>query len=155
MSCISLSTLSCQCPVLFWHFAGRTVISLNAFHDCHLYNILKSWLCSTLTCTNSLRYCKVLNNLAPFDPSNVFVIYSSEYSGSALPCVRKPIRATNRLLSSLFHRSPDAWNALPAALRSSSSLTAFRGGLNNRVDFNFCECYIFLVRVWILVFFLF
>jgi hypothetical protein len=42
------------------------------------------------------------------------------------PFLQKPIKATNRHLSIIFFRSVDAWNALPPALRSSSSLPAFK-----------------------------
>jgi hypothetical protein len=72
-------------------------------------------------------YYKVLNNLTPFDPSEVFSVYTpSSWSRSEMPYLRKPIKATDRLLSTFFFRSIDAWNALPAALRSSSSLAVFK-----------------------------
>jgi hypothetical protein len=72
----------------------------------------------------------VINHLTPFNPSDVFIVYSPEArSRSNLPYLQKPIKATNRLLSVLFFRSVDAWNALPPALRSSPSLPAFKRGL--------------------------
>lgn len=72
-------------------------------------------------------YYKVLNRLTPFNPSEVFNIYSPPSSSrSELPYLLKPVHVTNQLLSSLFHRNIDAWNALPAALRSLSSLPAFK-----------------------------
>jgi hypothetical protein len=67
-----------------------------------------------------IYYYKVINHLTPFNPSDVFIVYSPEArSRSNLPYLQKPIKATNRLLSVLFFRSVDAWNALPPALRSS------------------------------------
>ena len=75
-------------------------------------------------------YYKVLNHLTPFTPSEVFNIYSPPAcSRSELPYLLKPTHATNRLMSSLFYRSIDAWNALPVALRSSSSLSTFKHNL--------------------------
>jgi hypothetical protein len=74
-----------------------------------------------------IYYYEVLNNLTPFDPSEIFSVYTpSSWSRSEMPYLQKPIKATNRLLSTFFFRSIDAWNALPAALRSSSSLPAFK-----------------------------
>jgi hypothetical protein len=72
-------------------------------------------------------YYKVLNNLTPFDPSEVISVYTpSSWSRSEMPYLQKPIEATNRLLSTFFLRSIDAWNVLPAALWSSSSLPVFK-----------------------------
>jgi hypothetical protein len=77
-----------------------------------------------------IYYFKVLHNLTPFEPSNVFIIYyPSERSRSELPYLQKPVKATNKLLSTLFYRNVDAWNALPASLRLSSSLPKFKRGL--------------------------
>lgn len=77
-----------------------------------------------------IYYFKVLHNLTPFEPSNVFIIYyPSERSRSELPYLQKPVKATNKFQSTLFYRNVDAWNALPAALRLSSSLPKFKRGL--------------------------
>jgi hypothetical protein len=74
-----------------------------------------------------IYYYKVLNNLTPLDPYAVFSVYTpSPWSRSAMPYLLKPTKATNRVLSTFFFRSIDAWNALPAALRSSSSLPVFK-----------------------------
>jgi hypothetical protein len=74
-----------------------------------------------------IYYYKVLNNLTPFDPSEVFSVYTpSSWSRSEMPYMQKPIKAMNRVLSTFCFRSTYAWNALPAALRSSSSLTVFK-----------------------------
>jgi hypothetical protein len=74
-----------------------------------------------------IYYYKVLNNLTPFDPSEVFSVYTpSSWSRSDMSHSQKPIKGTNRLLSTFFFRSIDAWNALPAALRSSASLPVFK-----------------------------
>jgi hypothetical protein len=74
-----------------------------------------------------IYYYKVLNNLTPFDPSEVFSVYTPfSWSRSEMPYLQKPIQATNRLLFTFFFRSIDAWNALPAALRFSSSLPVFK-----------------------------
>jgi hypothetical protein len=77
-----------------------------------------------------IYYYKIMNHLTPFDPHDVFIIYTPEArSRSNTSYLQKPIKATNRLLSILFYRCVDAWNALPSALRSSSSLQAFKRGL--------------------------
>ena len=77
-------------------------------------------------------YYKILNNLTPFDPKEVLLIYAplaSSRSGS--PYFSKPTKATNKTLSLLFYRWVDAWKALPVYLRLSPWLTAFKRGLNN------------------------
>jgi ribonuclease P/MRP protein subunit RPP40 len=81
-----------------------------------------------------IYYYKVFNRLTPFNPNEVFNIYSPPQSSrSESSYLLKPIHATNCLMSSLFLRSVAAWNALPATLRSSSSLSAFKRELK-RVD---------------------
>ena len=84
-----------------------------------------------------IYYYKVLNHLTPFNPDEVFTTYlPAARSRSETPYLQKPIKATNRLLSTSFHRNIDAWNALPAALRSSPSLPAFKRGLK---QFDLCN----------------
>jgi hypothetical protein len=74
-----------------------------------------------------IYYFKVFNHLTPFNPTEVFTIYTPEArSRSELPYLQKPIHASKRQLSTFFLRNVDAWNALPASLRSSSSLPAFK-----------------------------
>jgi hypothetical protein len=81
-------------------------------------------------------YFKIFNNLTPFNPHEVFLIYTPIASSrSNSPYLLKPICASNKVLSTFFYRSVDAWNALPPSLRSSSSLPAFKRGLRN-VDLN-------------------
>jgi hypothetical protein len=76
---------------------------------------------------NLIYYYIVLNNLTPFGPSEIFSVYTpTSWSRSEMPNLQKPIKATNRVLSTFFFRSTDAWNALPAALRSSHSLLVFK-----------------------------
>ena len=43
-----------------------------------------------------------------------------------MPYLQKPIHASNRQLSTFFLRNVNAWNALPASLRSCSSLPTFK-----------------------------
>jgi hypothetical protein len=75
-------------------------------------------------------YYKVFNHLTPFDPSEVFNIYSPLASSrSETPYLLKPIHATNRLLLSLFFQSVVAWNALPAALGSLTFLLSAKHSL--------------------------
>jgi hypothetical protein len=75
-----------------------------------------------------IYYCKLIKRLTPLNPSHVLFVYSPEArSKSKLPYLHKPAKATNRLLSVLFFRNVDAWNAMPPALRS-SSLPAFKRG---------------------------
>jgi hypothetical protein len=80
-----------------------------------------------------LVYCyKIFNNLTPFDPKKVFLIYTPIASSrSNLPYLRKPAKACNKVLSMLYYRCVEPWNALPASLRLSSSLPAFKRGLKN------------------------
>jgi hypothetical protein len=81
-------------------------------------------------------YFKMFNNLTPFNPHEVFLIYTPIASSrSNSPYLLKPICASNKVLSTFFYRSVDAWNALPPSLRSCSSLPAFKRGLKN-VDLN-------------------
>jgi hypothetical protein len=77
-------------------------------------------------------YCKIFNNLTPFDPNEVFLTYTPLVSSrSDSPYLSKPIKATNKTLSLLFYRWTDAWNSLPVSLRLSASLPAFKRGLKN------------------------
>ena len=77
-------------------------------------------------------YYKVINRHTPFNPNDVFIVYLPEArSRSNQPYLQKPVKATNRLLSTLFFRNVDAWNALPSALRSSPSLLAFKRGIKH------------------------
>lgn len=80
-----------------------------------------------------LVYCyKIFNDLTPFDPNKVFLIYTPIASSrSNLPYLQKPAKAGNKFLSLLYYRCAEAWNTLPASLRLSSSLPTFKRGLKN------------------------
>ena len=79
-------------------------------------------------------YFKVFNNLTPFDPNDIFTIYTPAASlRSNSPYLQKPTKASNKLLHTLFYRNVDAWNSLPIALRCASSLHLFKSTLK-RVD---------------------
>jgi hypothetical protein len=74
-----------------------------------------------------IYYFKVFSHLTPFNPTIVFTIYTPEArSRSELPYLQKSIHASKRQLSTFFLRNVDAWNALPASMRSSSSIPAFK-----------------------------
>jgi hypothetical protein len=77
-------------------------------------------------------YYKVLHNLIPMNPDDVFIIYTPDQRCRLnLPYLQKPVKASNRYLSTLFFRNVDGWNALPIALQESSSLPAFKRGIKN------------------------
>ena len=79
-----------------------------------------------------IYYFKVFNNLTPFDPSNVFLIYTPIASSrSKSPYLQKPPKASNKMLHTLFYRQVDAWNLLPDVLKFTSSLPVFKRGLKN------------------------
>jgi hypothetical protein len=80
-----------------------------------------------------LIYCfKVFNHLTPFDPEGAFVIYTPiESFRSSSPYLQKPPKASNKLLHVLFYRQVEAWNSLPAELKSTLSLPSFKRGLKN------------------------
>jgi hypothetical protein len=70
-----------------------------------------------------LYYYKVLHNLTPFAPSEVYNVYTPlESSRSNAPYLMKPAKASNALLSSFFRRNVDAWNSLPSSLEHASSI---------------------------------
>jgi hypothetical protein len=75
-------------------------------------------------------YYKIFNELTPFDPNKVFSIHTPVASSrSNLPYLQKPAKASNKSSSMLYYRCVEAWNTLPASLRLSSSLPAFKRGL--------------------------
>lgn len=75
-------------------------------------------------------YFKILNYQTPFDPNDVFIIYTPVASSRLnTPYLQKPTKASNKHLNTLFYRQVDAWNALPAAVRSVSSLQTFKSEL--------------------------
>ena len=80
-----------------------------------------------------LVYCfKIFSNLTPHDPNKVFLIYTPVSSSrSNSPYLQEPVKTTNKFLSILFYRCVEAWNSLPAFLRSSTSLPAFKRGLKS------------------------
>jgi hypothetical protein len=79
-----------------------------------------------------IYYYKVLHNLTPINPDDVFNTYTpDERCRPNLPYLQKPAKASNRYLSTLFFRNVDAWNTLPIALQQSPSLPAFKRGIKN------------------------
>jgi hypothetical protein len=75
---------------------------------------------------------KVFNYLTPFNPSDAFLIYTpTESSRSNSPYLQRPTKASSKLLQTLFYRQIEAWNSLPPALQSDSSLPSFKRGLKN------------------------
>jgi hypothetical protein len=79
-----------------------------------------------------IYYYKVLHNLTPINPDDVFITYTpDERCRLNLPYLQKPVKASNRYLSTLFFRNVDAWNTLPIALQQSPSLPAFKRGIKN------------------------
>jgi hypothetical protein len=75
---------------------------------------------------------KVFNHLTPFNPSDMFLIYTPIASSrSNSPYLQRPTKASNKLLHTLFFRQVEAWNSLPLALKSASSLPIFKRGLKN------------------------
>jgi hypothetical protein len=76
---------------------------------------------------NLTYYYKVLHNLTPLTPNDVFAIYTpTESSRSRSPYLRKPPKASNVLLSSFFCRNVAAWNSLPSSLRHAPSVLSFK-----------------------------
>jgi hypothetical protein len=77
-----------------------------------------------------INYFKVLNNVSPITPCDHFLIHQPlPSSRSSMPYLQKPLRSNSKLSSSFFYRQVDAWNYLPCALKSSSSLTSFKSAL--------------------------
>jgi hypothetical protein len=75
---------------------------------------------------------KVFNHLTPFNPSDMFLIYTPIASSrSNSPNLQRPTKASNKLLHTLFFRQVEAWNSLPPPLKSASSLPIFKRGLKN------------------------
>jgi hypothetical protein len=79
-----------------------------------------------------LYYYKVLHNLTPFAPNEVYNVYTPpESSRSNFPYLLKPAKASYALLSSFFCRNVDAWNSLPSSLQHASSIADFKKGVKN------------------------
>jgi hypothetical protein len=79
-----------------------------------------------------IYYFKVFNHLTPFDPDDVFLIYTPiDSSRSSSSYLQKPPKASNKLLHTLFYRQVEAWNSLPADLKYTLSLPSFKRGLKN------------------------
>ena len=72
-------------------------------------------------------YYKILNNLTPIDHTTHFMIYhppSSSRSSSFY--LHRPVKGTERTLSSFFYRNTNVWNDLPPDVKSASSVAAFK-----------------------------
>ena len=77
-----------------------------------------------------INYFKVLNNISPISPSDHFLVHQPlPSSRSSMPYLQKPLRSNSKLSSSFFYRQVDAWNYLPIALKTSSSLTSFKSAI--------------------------
>ena len=77
-----------------------------------------------------VQYYKILNNLTPLDPSKYFSIYNSIPSSRSSPTyLSKPIKASNKFLSSFFFRQVSVWNKLPQHIIQSNSLPSFKHSL--------------------------
>ena len=86
-------------------------------------------------------YYKVLNNLTPLNPSDYFLIYHSPPSSrSASIYLTRPIRASNKFLSSFFFRCIDVWNRLPITVTSAESFTCFKCRLRSYNLDQFLKC---------------
>jgi hypothetical protein len=84
--------------------------------------------------------------LKPFDAISrgIFTIYTPAASlRSNSPYLQTPTKTSNKLLHTLFYRSVDAWNALPVALRSVSSLFMFKSELRTADLFRYLKGSIF------------
>ena len=83
-----------------------------------------------------VNYYKIINNISPIDPSNIFSFSNTITSTrSALPHLLKPLKASNKLLSTFSCRQIDCWNYLPPLTRNLTSLTSFKSALKN-IDFS-------------------
>jgi hypothetical protein len=79
-----------------------------------------------------IYFFKVFNQLTPFNPNDTFLIYTPIASSrSNSPHLQRRAKASNKLLQTLFYRQVEAWNSLPPALKSASSLPSFKRGLQN------------------------
>jgi hypothetical protein len=73
-----------------------------------------------------IYYYKVLNNLTPFDSSELCIPHPLGLDLKCHTC-RNQLKQRIEFSPPFFFRSTDAWNALPAAaLRSSSSVSVFK-----------------------------
>jgi len=74
-----------------------------------------------------IQYYKVLNNLSCIDPSSYFQLhYPPPSSRNPTPFLQKSSNFNKSLQSTFFFRYLDCWNALPANVKQSSSLTSFK-----------------------------
>ena len=82
-----------------------------------------------------IYYYKVLNNLSPLEPSNLFSFSNPiESTRSVLPYLLKPRKASNKLLSAFSCRQIDCWNFIPPSIRNITSLPSFKSALK-KMDF--------------------
>ena len=83
-----------------------------------------------------VNYFKILNNHSPLDPSKYFTIYHSLPSSRSDPTyLHRPVKATERTLSSFFYRQVTIWNNLPTNVRSLPTVAAFKSAIKS-TDFN-------------------
>src|SRR5664279_3813613 len=79
-----------------------------------------------------IYYYKVINNLSPLDSNNIFS-FSNQIAStrSQLPHLLKPLKASNKLLSTFSCRQIDCWNFLPPITRNLTSVMSFKSALKN------------------------
>ena len=83
-----------------------------------------------------IQYYKVLNNLSCIDPSSYFQLhYPPPSSRHPAPFLQKSSNFNKSLQSTFFFRYLDCWNALPANVKQSSSLTSFKRQIKH-IDFS-------------------
>jgi len=83
-----------------------------------------------------IYYHKILNNLTPLDPDKVFMLYHSNPSSrSDSVLLHRPVKTTERVLSTFFYRNTAAYNSLPAEIKKLESISSFKLALRS-VDFS-------------------
>ena len=79
-----------------------------------------------------IYYYKILNNMTPIDPRKHFMIYNSLPSSRSAPSyLHRPVKGSEKTLSSFFYRNTIIWNSLPVELKSLSSVTTFKSKLKS------------------------
>ena len=115
-----------------------SIISQNEFHrfpHFHMLKGLRFWIWKLWSLDDSVFsffYYKVFNRLTPFDPNQVFTLYSPPICLRAnLPTLVKPAKLPNKTLYYILQEYIDAWNFLPIDIQLSSSLSSFKHFVKN------------------------
>ena len=83
-----------------------------------------------------IYYHKILNNLTLLDPDKVFMLYHSNPSSrSDSVLLYRPVKTTERVLSTFYYRNTVAYNSLPAEIRKLDSISSFKLAVRS-VDFS-------------------